>query len=180
MSCHAACRAGFVPLDAAWPATRVVQVAQQAGLALVIDTSCNPISMLSAAQALGCSAGHGQQLPQAPAQALLDSEAATFGTGMQPTRSEQPPAPTCLAQLQASGIHVTTLTELEGEPGAATGTQVAAAAERPLPWCYVLFTSGSTGQPQGVLGTEQGILNRCAWMQRQGLVAQVGAAPRKS
>ena len=38
----------------------------------------------------------------------------------------------------------------------------------PLPWCYVMFTSGSTGSPLGVLGTEQGILNRCQWMAREG------------
>src|SRR5689334_6878228 len=33
--------------------------------------------------------------------------------------------------------------------------------------CYVMYTSGSTGSPAGVCGTELGILNRCQWMQRQ-------------
>lgn len=32
--------------------------------------------------------------------------------------------------------------------------------------CYALFTSGSTGFPLGVCGTELGIWNRCAWMQQ--------------
>ncbi|KAK9909180.1 hypothetical protein WJX75_008334 [Coccomyxa subellipsoidea] len=31
---------------------------------------------------------------------------------------------------------------------------------------YVMYTSGSTGSPQAVLGTAEGILNRCRWMQR--------------
>ena len=32
---------------------------------------------------------------------------------------------------------------------------------------YLIFTSGSTGIPKGVLGTEQGMLNRCHWMQQE-------------
>ena len=37
-----------------------------------------------------------------------------------------------------------------------------------LPYVYVMFTSGSTGAPLGVLGTEEGILNRCSWMEASG------------
>ncbi|KAJ4776842.1 AMP-dependent synthetase and ligase family protein [Rhynchospora pubera] len=32
-------------------------------------------------------------------------------------------------------------------------------------FCYVMYTSGSTGKPKGVCGTEEGLLNRFAWMQ---------------
>lgn len=39
-------------------------------------------------------------------------------------------------------------------PRLGTGGDGAAVAR--MPWCYVLFTSGSTGQPVGIRGTEQG------------------------
>ncbi|KAL6782049.1 hypothetical protein ACKKBF_B10465 [Auxenochlorella protothecoides x Auxenochlorella symbiontica] len=39
-----------------------------------------------------------------------------------------------------------------------------------MPHIYVLFTSGSTGSPVGVLGTETGLLNRVKWAQSQGFL----------
>lgn len=188
-------RAAFVPLDASWPAARVVQVAQQAGLDLVVDTSCNLNSLLPAAAAQGCSTALDQQQPQHQGMTqqsigvpVMDTDA--LGLGSPPMHPVPPHTSNSLLQLKAAGIHVFSIPELrQGAQlgaGAGTGTYGALASAAapvqvpPLPWCYVLFTSGSTGQPQGVLGTEGGILNRCAWMQHQGLVAQVrgGASGR--
>lgn len=50
--------------------------------------------------------------------------------------------------------------------GAVSCRRSIASSQQTLPdgIAYIMFTSGSTGEPKGCLGTEQGLSNRCHWM----------------
>ena len=130
-------RSAFVPLDPKWPPQRVAQVISQAGLSVLIATD----KAEKSAASLRVGALEMSNQPNCPiihVSALLNDQ--NCGAHLSPDRS--------LTDRDASNI------PRDVPP-------------LPLPWCYVMFTSGSTGSPLGVLGTEQGILNRCRWMARQ-------------
>jgi amino acid adenylation domain-containing protein len=64
--------------------------------------------------------------------------------------------------LEAPGV---TRLELDGGDGWATpGVAIAEPADDPDSPAFVLYTSGSTGEPKGAVGLHRGAVNRCHWM----------------
>jgi amino acid adenylation domain-containing protein len=72
-------------------------------------------------------------------------------------------------QAQASGLGAPALV-LSGGTLTARG-EPAGRGGRPTDLAYVLFTSGSTGQPKGVLVEHRNIVNYCRWVARANRVA---------
>jgi len=63
--------------------------------------------------------------------------------------------------------HATTWIDTVGEALAGWPQEAPAVAVDPGAAAYVVFTSGSTGAPNGVVGVHRGAVNRLAWMQRE-------------
>lgn len=127
-----------MPLDPDWPPQRLQQLCDEA----------RPAALLWAAAA--CPGGHGQPrvtswpVLELPGLTSLLREGGDAADGVQaaaPPPQQQPQQP---GQQRHHG----------GQPAPASGA-----------W-YLLYTSGSTGRPLGVLGTQEGLLNRCRWLER--------------
>ncbi|MFQ5635355.1 MAG: amino acid adenylation domain-containing protein, partial [Gammaproteobacteria bacterium] len=103
--------AAYLPLDPAYPPSRLEYIARDAGVDLVLAAG---------------------------------GTAAAFDAAIRIVRLDDVvvSAPTASEERVAAG----------GDPDAAA---------------YVLYTSGSTGQPKGAVGLHRGAANRCAWMWRE-------------
>ncbi|GAX74011.1 hypothetical protein CEUSTIGMA_g1461.t1 [Chlamydomonas eustigma] len=164
--------AAFVPLDAGWPLRRLQQIVSCAGIDLIVLTGNSDDTTSKTKEQLVLSLpcpvicyhelqGHVGRANEGVApnshvcaisprfiQASNDLDATMDSPSVRPSCSDLGPASLPIPLLHPP------------------------VAEAPfLPWCYIMYTSGSTGQPLGVLGTEDGILNRCYWMHKQELIS---------
>jgi len=141
-------RSAFVPLDPKWPPQRVMQVIEQSGLSVVIVTDRSGSGTAA--------------LKQETLDGLICSNCPILHF-------------TALLSDHSCG---NTSSDNRGDTSTnpSDPRETGSLLQPPLPWCYVMFTSGSTGSPLGVLGTEQGILNRCRWMARQEVLEHEGGA----
>lgn len=165
--CAASCRAAFLPLDPHWPLKRLQHILSETQPCILVhstDTAAlaaaavanaavsNSHKDLAAAhshlaaaadgpaeQADGSSSDMGSSSSRQPVLLSIDT-VLTSGNAAQPSRQQ--------VQQQLEQVNKATASAVS------------------LPYFCVLYTSGSTGAPLGVLCTEQGFLNRYAWMQR--------------
>jgi non-ribosomal peptide synthetase component F len=166
-------RAAFVPLDAQWPLRRIQHVVSCAGLDLIVLTGSSPEEAWNTKQQLGLSVAcrvmtvdeihwHLCRVMTAaapgPVCAVSLRQLLALNTWDTPYRMTSSVYPS-FSELDLSFLTPFLGPDITPAPC--------------LPWCYVMFTSGSTGQPLGAMGTEEGILNRCHWMHTQDLISAV-------
>jgi acyl-coenzyme A synthetase/AMP-(fatty) acid ligase len=155
-----------MPLDVSWPAQRLQTVLQHAQPDLLVHSS-STATAAAAAAIIDCSAGTSSVTLLTVEELLPDWQAVAVATPAAAQQAQQMPS-----FANADGAHATVGSfQQQQDQQQQQQCQVAGHAQQvqngvaALPWFYVLFTSGSTGSPVGVLGTEQGFINRYNWMQ---------------
>jgi non-ribosomal peptide synthetase component F len=175
-----ASRAAFLPLDPRWPPHRLQQVLGEAQPAAVLWAAAAdlpgghgpPDCAVAEGSAAAPQVALVQLGPAPPEGGCPSVESRPAGAALEMSEC-LPPEFEGHAGLQTSTPHLGSPAPEQqqqqqqqqpaaraGSLDAAAGAARAAGRSRPLPYCYVMYTSGSTGAPLGVCGTEQGAASR--------------------
>ena len=140
---HVTCRCAFLPIDTHAGHAQVEKVLQQAQPCTLIWASLSIQGGAGPVDTTRLSAGcHTVQMPalSKSAQGAADAARATAQS------SKMPGAEPAVAQ----NVHEQLVQEV-------ADWQAITVDKPQLPFCYVMYTSGSTGSPAGVCGTEAGV-----------------------
>jgi acyl-CoA synthetase (AMP-forming)/AMP-acid ligase II len=145
-------------LDVSWPTQRLQTVLQHAQPDILVHNS-STVPTAEAAASMHSSAGM-KQLVLMPVEQLLPDWQAAAAAAAAEQQAQQLP---CSATDDGTRAATSSIQQQQQRQKAGCVQNTIPT----LPWFYVLFTSGSTGSPLGVMGTEQGFINRFSWMQQQ-------------
>jgi hypothetical protein len=169
--------AAFVPLDPSWPAAKILAVLQDCTPELILTTPALLPNLQGAVNAIQtfCDTSSGSTAWKDHFQAnCTTSEVSCAGEPLllitcRSSKKHDTPTSVLASEkerVQVHDVHHFSAPNHRSSPDKIKDQLVprSTAFTRPLSYCYILYTSGSTGQPKGVCGTQQGLLNRLRWM----------------